>query len=87
MLTTLHDYKKNRDENNFGLSMYSRDNNIYEIFDYSLASFNKNELEKGGMYTKAGDFEEFYDFEDHIPWIIFGQRAGKLVIKSVFERY
>ena len=67
--------------------MYSKDDNIYEIFEYGVGSFNKDELEKGGMYTKAGDFEEFYDFEAHIPWIIFGQKSGQHVIKSIFEHH
>lgn len=87
VLTTLNDHKKTLGDHNFGLSMYSKGDNIYKTFDYSLAAFSKNELEKGGTYTKAGNFEEFYDFEAHIPWIIFGQNAGRMVIESIFKRY
>lgn len=83
VLTSLDDRWK-KEGYKLSYTMFSLTDNLYNIESPGFAIFNRSVLEKGSKYTKAGDYEELYDFEQDIAWNVLGQKFGTNIIKKLF---
>jgi len=65
--------------------MYLDDDNVYSFKDVSFANFSPEELDKGGMYSKAGVYEEVHDFNYPAIYYALSTKIGIRIIARLFK--
>ena len=76
-----------KDGHHFSFSMYSDDDNVYNFKDASFANFSPEELDKGGMYSKAGAYEEVHGFNYPAIYYALSAKMGRRIIARLFKDY